>query len=485
MTYKRIVTSFFLLILLGVVLTGCDGSSGSKQGSTPVQSPVASTGEEAVNYDTEVFGVVKAIDSVQGSITIYDIENELDMVFTYTGGTDVRDSYDKMITISQIELGEIVNGYYYYSNRKLAKLEVNKDAWTYNGVETLSMDQSENIITIAKKLYRYDERIVITDGDSLIEPIDLNSQDELTVKGIDKYIYSIRVTKGHGYIRLENYDPFVGGIIEVGYGIIVPIAEDMLLVAREGSYRVVLENGELQAVKNINLLRDEEITLDLSDYKAPEERVGYVNFDISPIGADLYVNGTLVNYAEPVKLNYGEHVIRVSLTGYQDFTGILNIGESTSTVHISLADGASDESSTSDVDSSGDSSEGNSGSSNSSSDNSSGTSSGSAENSDNSADTSDSNTTLEESEPSEGTASMGTIEIDEDHTITIQGPEGAKVYLNGTLRGTAPVTIPKEIGTHTITLSKKGYTTKSYTVEVENNGEDVTFNFPDMTAVAG
>lgn len=463
MRYKRFLLSVLFIMLSGLFLTGCSTQKQVSVDDGKGQS--AEIEKEDGNYDTTVSGVVKSIDSVQKSITIYDMENQLDIVFTYSSGTDVRDSYNKMITMDQLDLGEIVTGYYHYSNRKLTKVEISSEAWTYSGVETLSMDQTKNCITIAKKRYQYDERLVITDGDRLLLPIDLNEQDELTVKGIGKYIYSIRVTKGHGYIRLKNYDAFVGGTIEVGYGIIVPVVEDMLLVAQEGSYRVIVENGELQAVKNITLFRDEEVTLDLVDYKPEAERIGYVTFHINPVGADLYVNGILVNYADPVKLNYGEHIIRVSLTGYQDFTGILNIGETTSTVRISLAENSSDSAT------------------GGSADYEAGTSDSLENDSGSSSKADESGTTLEESKPSEGTEAIGTIEMDEDHTITIQGPEGAKVYLNGTLKGTVPLTIPKEIGTHTITLSKTGYITKSYTVEVENNGEDITFNFPDMTEV--
>ena len=478
MEYKRGLTLFLCMFFaVGIFLTGCTGADGKQNiDSHPVQSPETVKENETSMEKVEISGVVKSIDNVQNSITIYDMENERDMVFTYSGGTDIRDSHDKMITMDQIELGELVNGYYNYSNRKLTKMSINGDAWTYHGVKTLSMNQSDNIITIAKKLYRYDERIVITDGDSLIEPIDLNSQDELTVKGVDKQVYSIRVTKGHGYIRLKNYDAFVDGTIEVGYGIIVPVVPDMLLVVREGSYKVVLENGELQAVKNINLSRDEEIILDLSDYKPIEEKVGYVTFEINPVGADLYIDGILENYAETVKLDYGDHVVRVSLTGYKDFTGILSIGESTSTVHISLAEEG--EEAESDSSSSSDEEE-----ENSSDEESSSSGSSSMESSGSSSENDSGSNSDKETEFSEGTAPMGSTEIDEEHTITIQGPEGAKVYLNGTLRGTAPISLPKEIGTHTITLSKTGYTTKSYTVEVKNDGEDIKFNFPDMTAV--
>ena len=179
-----------------------------------------------------------------------------------------------------------------------------------------------------------------------------------------------------------------------------------------------------------------------------------------------------MNYAEDIKLNYGEHVIRVSLTGYEDFAGILSIGESTSTVQISLAEETEEEefSDFADSDEDEDSSDSSSGNVNE------------EEDYFEEEDFEDSNTRLEEDESTEGTQAMGTTEIDSEHQITIQGPEGAEVYLNGILKGTAPLSFDKEIGTHTIILSQTGYTTKSYTVEVRNDGEDITFNFPAMKA---
>ena len=646
MKNKKINLLLFLFFMCNLLFVSC-GTPASTQ-STQTQTNIPKLPKELEKQETnniEILGVVKSIHYKNKTITIYDLNNELDMVFTYTGGTDIRDTHNKMITMDQIEVGEIVDGTYNNSNRKLLRVYIHKEAWTYNGVHTFSINQSDNRITIAKRNYRYDEQIVITDGKNLIEPIDLNARDELSIKGIGTSIYSIRVTKGHGYIRLKGEDAFLGGTIEVGYGIIVPVVENMLIVAREGSYRVILENGELEAVKNVRLLRDEEITLDLSEYKVEEERIGHVDFQIRPIGADLYINGKLVNYAELVKLNYGEHVIRVALTGYEDFTGILNIAETTSTVQITLAkvkeeeisdnerdeeeeseennqdeeenddeienssddksnnssssskeeisssnnsnkdkeddknsdansesnadketeneeedtnsennsdeeaeneeeDANSESNSDEEAENKGeDTSEGNSesssdknetenkdkdtseGNSESSSDKNEAenkdkdTSEGNSESSpdkneaenkdkdtsennsesssekDNSSNNTnssssgsvssgdgESNTTLEKTE--EDKTSMGSVEIEKEHTITIQTPKDAKVYFNGILKGIAPITIPKEIGTHTITLSRSGYTTKSYTVEVKNNGEDVMFNFPEMTKVS-
>ena len=583
MRNKKINLLLFLFFVCNLLFVSC-GTPSSTQ-STQTQNNIPKLPQELEKQETnniEILGVVKSIHYTNKTITIYDLNSELDMVFTYTGGTDIRDTHNKMITMDQIEVGEIVDGTYNNSNRKLSRLYIHKEAWTYNGVHTFSINQSDNMITIAKINYRYDEQIVITDGKNLMEPIDLNARDELSVKGIGKSIYSIRVTKGHGYIRLKGEDAFLGGTIEVGYGIIVPVVENMLIVAREGSYRVILENGELEAVKDIRLLRDEEITLDLSEYKVEEEQIGHVDFQIRPLGADLYINGKLVNYAELVELDYGEHVIRVALTGYEDFTGILNIAETTSTVQITLAEVKEEEISDNESDeeeekeennhdesenSSDDKSNNSSSSSeedNISSSESSGTNTESSNNSeeddeslDNNSESSsesekdedkedtlennsnkenenkeedtlesnsnkedksedkdtsknnsessskeeasnnssnssssgsvstekgESNTTLEKIE--EDKTSTESIKVDKKHTITIQTPKEAKVYFNGVLKGIAPVTIPKEIGTHTITLSRSGYTTKSYTVEVKDNGEDVMFNFPEMTKVS-
>ena len=35
-------------------------------------------------------------------------------------------------------------------------------------------------------------------------------------------------------------------------------------------------------------------------------------------------------------------------------------------------------------------------------------------------------------------------------------------------------------GTHTITLRKEGYITRSYSIEVPDDGRDVTYSFPDL-----
>ena len=55
-----------------------------------------------------------------------------------------------------------------------------------------------------------------------------------------------------------------------------------------------------------------------------------------------------------------------------------------------------------------------------------------------------------------------------------------EVYLNGIYLGVAPVSFKKEEGTYTITLRKTGYVTKSYTIQIDGEANDVTYSFTDL-----
>ena len=54
------------------------------------------------------------------------------------------------------------------------------------------------------------------------------------------------------------------------------------------------------------------------------------------------------------------------------------------------------------------------------------------------------------------------------------------MYLDGAYVGRAPVSFKKKAGSHTLTFRRDGYTTKSYTIEVDSEKKDLTMAFPDL-----
>lgn len=514
MKYSKKIQKLLLLIVLISVLTGCQGSSEHNLSSTKViknSNQTVQAKEE--RYDSQLTGVVKSIDETLEIITILDINYGETYSFFYNGATDVKNKYEKAVMMSQIEIGELVDAYYVNDTNKLIKLQVSKEAWEYERVRNLVIHRTDKIMEITKRKYKYLDSLIIVNEDNLIELLDLNTKDELTVKGIGNTIYSITITKGHGYIHFEDYDSFVGGSIEVGYGIIQPITEDMLIAAPEGSYRVTMQNGDLIGRKMITVLRDQEVTLNMAEFQQEPARVGQVKFEIYPVGATVRVNGKVVDIKDTLELNFGEHTIQVTLSGYEDYSGNLKVGNAYQIVKINLAEPNYTQVVITDSNSGQDNTNAseqvptqtstpmptqtgipnvptqapnNTNSSESSStqtpaDNTSAPSDNDTQtNTDQNQTDHSSNTTLTETE-SEGENSTGTIKIDSKHKIYIETPVGARVYFNGTYKGMVPISFEKEIGTHTIVLQKDGYETKCYDgIEVIDNSEDTYISLPDL-----
>lgn len=59
--------------------------------------------------------------------------------------------------------------------------------------------------------------------------MEINKQDVLTVRGTGYNVYSVVKSRGHGYIRLSHYKDFIGGIVEVGDSMILPVTKNMLI----------------------------------------------------------------------------------------------------------------------------------------------------------------------------------------------------------------------------------------------------------------
>ncbi|SFR62110.1 PEGA domain-containing protein [Anaeromicropila populeti] len=447
-------------VLLIITMAAMSALAGCRKENISNQYQVSDREGTAVNHKSEIAAVVREIDLDAQAITVLDTAFFEDITLSYNGGADIRNKYNEIISISTVSVGEIVEVEYDENKSKLKSLKISEDAWEYQGVNKFSFDKTKKSMKIANKKYQYTDNLLIFSEGEEIPLIDVSEKDELTVRGMDGDILSIVVTEGHGFVRLTGYDSFLGGTLEIGYREILPVTENMMVVVREGTYKLTMTNGELVGTKSISVIRDKEITVDMSEFIIPAERIGEVEFLITPDGADLYINNILTDYSEPVKLNYGEHKIKVSLSGYEDFYGIMIVGEASQRIELNLAaeepaeadddilitiEGDEDEDTSLDWDTD-----------------------------------SVSEAEANEAEESDTEASSTTEKVDSLHKVTVKAPEGVEVYLDGTYKGISPVSFTKTIGKYTIMLKKEGYVSKSYSVDFADDSEDVFLSFPAL-----
>lgn len=431
------LTFFTLIIIIAFFEAGNGQKSGSKKNNRKSSNIKAEEDLSSAynNADSNSYGIILEINKTDKIIRLYDIDQKAEINLNYTGATNILDKYGQAIAIGQVEIGLIVDVAYESHNKKLISLQTSSRAWEYIGVNNMTLEPDNKIIKIANAKYTYENPVVI-DNDKFITMEDLAIQDELTIRGIDKTIWSVIVTKGHGTVKLKDYEAFLGGSITVGYEAVQEITEDMTITVREGNYNLTVENGEYSGTKNITVYRNQETIVSLGDLGPEEIEYGHISFEITPFGADLFIDGEITPYANPIKLAYGEHNIEVSLGGYLTYQGILKVDKSHKKIQITLPQ-LSSRDSVSVIE------------------------------------------TQPDEEEIEGESDIDSI-VDMDHLIYIQNPSGVSVYLNGEFKGISPVSFQKVIGSHVLTFIKQGYKTKSYTINIADDGLDTYISLPDL-----
>lgn len=426
-------------------------------------SPVVS-GKRLTAEDTCIV-IGKNLEEKQ--FTLRNIKGGEDKVLNYDGKTGFLTKHDGPLTASEVMPGDIVDVSFTTFDKKLIQVKQSNLAWENKNVTKFIIDDRGKTITIGDELYKMAANSVIASGDLVGKLLDVTDLDTITVKGIDKDVYSIQIEKGHGYIRVSHDSYFVGGWIEIGQDIITLLTESMLIPVPEGTYDIKVTNKGYVGRETLEVTRDKETKLDLSKIEIEEVAIGHVQFDITPDYAQLFVDGIMTDFEERVPLEYGIHSIRAELAGYETVRANIRVGSELANISIEL-----DESLEGDNDVTG-------GSKKPDGDNPSYVDTAKATE-ESTTDSSTANTASNAQDLLSDTSKDSIIS--DNKKIYIEGPSGAEVYLDGAYIGIAPCNTGKVTGNHTITLAKAGYETKSYTISVGNDGNDLTMSFSELNA---
>ena len=464
MKYLRLIP----IMIMIVCLVGC-GKKPVAEATTETYDPYASS--------LSLIAVIQSIDLEEGTMSFLEIDKGKQYDLFYNNGVDVRNKYGEIMSGTMLSVGQIVDITYNTENNKLLEIAINKDAWEVRQISGFTFDRANHQATILNRVYQYTSDLLVFSNGEQIPDSEVCREDQLTARGYGGKLLSLTVDLGHGYVKLKDYDTYIGGMIEIGYDVIVPVTEDMLLTVREGNYKLKITKGSNSGYKSIAVTRDEENIVSLKELQIAPESIGSIYFDVSPAEARVMIDGETIDTSDIVELTYGRHRIRITADGYESKEGYVTIDAAYRIMTIELAK-QGDDSSTS-------------GSSNTSSETGSATTTGSSvgtastastastDTGSSSGDSTSSQTTESKNTSTASEASASTIETTKN-IVNIEKPIGAYCYLDGSYVGVVPCSFPKTVGNHVITFSMNGCYTKSYTIQCENNGKDDTHSFDSL-----
>ena len=466
MKSNRWLPIIIILCLTGLgVFVGVNTILNTKRSKPFVSSKteITSSTPAAVNNEIkkETIAVLRGIDKEGGRIGVYLVNEMKETSFAYDLATSVKSVNNQELVMPELKLGSILNLYFRAETDMLAKVEVNKEAWDYQGVRNLVINEVLSKMQIGESNYMYDAGLTVISGKDNVSLSNIDTlKDTLEIRGIGEKILSIDITTGHGILDFAGSDDFLGGTIEVGYDVFDDISDNMKYVLREGQYKVIMKNGNLSVNKVVDIKRDRTEVLKLSDFTKEMDKSSKVTFNLSPSNAAIYIDGREVDANSKLTLNYGEYLVKVVAEGYTGFEKVVTISKPKTVMSIALAlkkekpqeededDGMAEPSTN-------------------------------VENVENNLDDLEDNETS--NEPSEDEEDEETkVRTDSTKIISFRKPEGATISFDGKVIGDAPCEMTKVTGEHDITLKKDGYEIQTYTVDIDDDGEDVVFSFPEM-----
>lgn len=401
-------------------------------------------------------------DEETGKLKFISVDQDKLFELEVTGKTPILGKHGNNLTLSQIPLGEILDVSYSIHSKDVRGLQISDEAWTFTDVTKFDINEEEGRMDVAGSTYKLPKTAIVSYGDELATFMDVTNVDTLTVKGYGRKVCSVIVERGHGYVRLMNDSYFEGGWIEVGQDIIKKVTEEMLIPVPEGSYHVRLTNRGYAAEEDVEIVRDEETVIDLSEVDVKEVAIGHVEFDIVPDYAQLFIDGVMTDFEERVPLEYGIHHVHVELAGYKSIDSNIRISDKYANIDMVLEEDTEEEETGTTV------KKNNANAAPANLLDTSSTSSGSTSGTGQAASTS-------------STASTTAPVISNTRKVYVESPEGAEVFMDGMYVGIVPISFIKPAaGSHTITLSKNGYKTKSYTISVGSDDNDMTLSFSEM-----
>lgn len=413
---------------------------------------------EEIEEEADLIGVLREVDHENKKIVVYNLSNLKEEGYIYDDATHVRNRFERELVMRGLPLGSVVE-LYFKGGGGLNKVLEHKKAWEYKNVSNLVLEEENSMMKIGERSFFFDAGLTIVNGKEMGRVSDLvPSKDVLEVRGIEDKVVSVVVTKGHGTLDFANFDEFLGGSIEVGYEVFDEIRENMKYVLREGTYKVVMANGGLLVNKVVEIQRDRIRLLDIGKLSREIDKKSLVKFQISPRGAILLVDGRETDYRSTVELPYGEYILKVMKEGYLPWEDVFSVGKPKEKIEIRLALSEEEK-----------------------------------EKREEEAEVSERNDGMEE--PEEGYESEEREEVentedrereirvrrDEGKKISFLKPEGATILLDDKVVGIVPCETVKITGEHKITVAKDGYNSVSYTVDIEDDGEDAVFSFPELT----
>lgn len=320
-----------------VALSGCGKKDDGPVSMKGYASGVEAATEEEIQAEESSLYTVSSVDTALSTMTFLNIDTGRYEQYSYTDGTIFKDRHGSLISTASMVPGKVVTLTLRDKDLILEKVEQSADAWEMDDIGKFSYNEEDKIFTIGDTKYSYDEELQVFSGDAAIELSAVTGQDTLRIQGIDRKVLSVSVTTGHGVIQLVNTQALEGGWLSLNHKNYYKITENMQLEVSEGTYELTVAGNGYGGSTEVAVTRNEQTSVDVDSIKGEDPKYCTLTFAVDVAGALMYIDGSQVDYTQPLQLQYGIHSIQITADGYDTWSKRLYVNSPEAQIEIALS----------------------------------------------------------------------------------------------------------------------------------------------------
>ena len=320
-----------------VALSGCGKKDDGPVSMKGYASGVEAATEEETQAEESSLYTVSGVDTTLSTMTFLNIDTGRYEQYSYTDGTIFKDRHGSLISAASMVPGKVVTLTLRDKDLILEKVEQSADAWEMDDIGKFSYNEEDMIFTIGDTKYSYDEELQVFSGDAAIELSAVTGQDTLRIQGIDRKVLSVSVTTGHGVIQLVNTQALEGGWLSLNHKNYYKITENMQLEVPEGTYELTVAGNGYGGSTEVAVTRNEQTSVDVDSIKGEDPKYCTLTFAVDVAGALMQIDGSQVDYTQPLQLQYGIHSIQITADGYDTWSKRLYVNSPEAQIEIALS----------------------------------------------------------------------------------------------------------------------------------------------------
>lgn len=337
---KLLLSIFAVIFCISMGLTACADNRGTVSYRAP-GTPLDASGDASADAKDSLDKVyiIEENNRDEGKLTVMNITSLREFRYPYNVSTEFLDKYGDTDSVEDFKPGMAIT--FDASGRygMLTTVKKSNAVWEWDDLKNFSFDESISAMKFGGENYKYTDSTLFLDGNNLMERKDLiGGVDEVMVVGVDKEVLAVALTKGHGYLQLDDTKRFDNSLIQIGSYDAALVSSGKTFTVPVGTYAVTIANNGWGGTKNVKIKKNVTSVLNLESMKGKGPKSCRLKFEIDVDGAKIYLDGKRVKTDKTMTVLYGAHSLKVTADGYDDWERTLYVNSPTAVISLDISD---------------------------------------------------------------------------------------------------------------------------------------------------